>query len=264
MDVEESESQADKAEAGTTQTGESQMSGKAQAGESQDGKSQMGKAQVGESEAGKAVPKTQVPWRALTFAVVAVVVGLGAGFLMLQLADSGGVDVRLGDAEFSAGAAQQLSEDIAERGPILYPDPRGSSRHIYIQHQGEDFTRGWLAFEPHWPGTPRECILAWEAVSGQFVPPDNLPCESLPRAEADGTAVVDSAGMESTAIAETDAEESDLVYDREGAAGAIETEETSETNIPNTAISEATRLPQHRIAVTPSGRVIVTLQRDGG
>ena len=196
---------------------------------------------------------------------------------MLQLADSGGVDVRLGDAEFSAGTAQQLSEDIAERGPILYPDPRGSSRHIYIQHQGEDFTRGWLAFEPHWPGTPRECILAWEAVSGQFVPPDNLTCESLPRAEADGTAVVDSAGvdaagMESTAIAETDAGEtdageSDLVYDREGAAGAIETEETeetSETNIPNTAIPEATRLPQHRIAVTPSGRVIVTLQRDGG
>ena len=54
-------------------------------------------------------PRAQVPWRALTFAVVAVVVGLGAGFLMLRLADSGGVDVRLGDSEFSAGTAASRS-----------------------------------------------------------------------------------------------------------------------------------------------------------
>ena len=69
--------------------------------------------------------RSEVPWRALTFAVVAVVVGLGAGFLMLRLADSGGVDVRLGDSEFSAGTAASRSRDIANGGPLLLPDPRG-------------------------------------------------------------------------------------------------------------------------------------------
>ena len=66
--------------------------------------------------------RSQVPWRALTFAVV---VGLGAGFLMLRLADSGGVDVRLGDSEFSAGTVASRSRDIAQGGPLLFPDSRG-------------------------------------------------------------------------------------------------------------------------------------------
>ena len=139
--------------------------------------------------AGRVEGKPRVPWRALTFAVVAVVVGLGAGFLMLRLADSGRVDVRLGDAEFRAGTAASWSRDIAERGPLLFQGPRGSDRNIFIQHLGEDINRGWLVFETRWPGSPSSCGLTWEAVSRQFVPPDSEECEGLPRAEEDGTAV---------------------------------------------------------------------------
>lgn len=166
--------------------------------------------------------RSQVPWRALAFAVIAVAVGLGAGFLMLRLADSGGVDVRLGDAEFRAGSAESRSDDIAEGGPLLFPDPN-SDRDIFVQHLGEDPNRGWLVFETRWPGSPSSCSLTWEAAYRQFVPPppdDKPECRGLPRAEEDGTAV----------IAATDA--------------------------------AFTRLPQHRIAVRPGGQLIVTLLAD--
>ena len=78
------------------------------------GESQVGRSQAGESQPSRGEPRSQVPWRALTFAVVAVVVGLGAGFLMLRLADGGEVDVRLGDSEFSAGSAESRGNDIAQ------------------------------------------------------------------------------------------------------------------------------------------------------
>lgn len=175
--------------------------------------------------------RAQLPWRALTFAVVAVVVGLGAGFLMLRLADNGGVDVRLGNSEFSAGTAASRSRDIAEGGPLLFPDPRGSDRNIFIQHQGEDPNRGWLVFETRWPRSPNSCSLTWETATRQFVPPDSLECQGLPRAEADGTAVV---------LANAD-------------SGAADSE------------AHFTRLPQHQIRVGSGGRLIVAfLEQEAG
>ena len=155
--------------------------------ESNAGESQAGRSQAGKSQPGRVEGRSQVPWRALAFAVIAVAVGLGAGFLMLRLADSGGVDVRLGDAEFRAGSAESRSGDIAEGGPLLFPDPN-SDRDIFVQHLGEDPNRGWLVFETRWPGSPSACSLTWEAASRQFVPPDNEECRGLPRAEEDGTA----------------------------------------------------------------------------
>lgn len=192
-------------------------------------------------------PRAQVPWRALTFAVVAVVVGLGAGFLMLRLADSGGVDVRLGDSEISVGTAASLSRDIVEDGPILFPDPRGSDRNIFIQHLGEDPNRGWLVFETRWAGSPSSCSLTWEAVSRQFVPPDSLECRGLPRAEADGTAVV-AVGLGSS-----------------GADDAANSEASSLANSQTEPEVGFTRLPQHQIRVGSGGRLIVAfLKRAAG
>ena len=196
-------------------------------------------------------PRAQVPWRALTFAVVAVVVGLGAGFLMLRLADSGGVDVRLGDSEFSAGTAASRSRDIAEGGPLLFPDPRGSDRNIFIQHLGEDPNRGWLVFETRWAGSPSSCSLTWEAVSLQFVPPDSLECRGLPRAEADGTAVVVAGSGSSGA----------------DTAGDSSTSNAANSDLDSQAETEAgfTRLPQHQIRVGSGGRLIVAfLERAAG
>lgn len=186
--------------------------------------------------------QSRVPWRALTFAVVAVVVGLGAGFLMLRLADSGRVDVRLGDAEFRAGSAESFSDDIAEGGPLLFQD-LNSDRDIFIQHLGEDPNRGWLVFETRWAGSPSSCSLIWEAVSRQFVPPDSLECQGLPRAEADGTAVVlanaDNGAADSTTAS------ADGIGANSEATGAADSE------------AGLTRLPQHQIRVGSGGRLIV-------
>lgn len=189
-----------------------------------------------------------MPWRALAFAVIAVAVGLGAGFLMLRLADSGGVDVRLGDAEFRAGSAESRSDDIAEGGPLLFPDPN-SDRDIFVQHLGEDPNRGWLVFETRWPGSPSSCSLTWEAASRQFVPPDKVECRGLPRAEEDGTAVIAAADA-SRQVAADDAPQSG------GNAGGTDSLLSSSDSETSAAF---TRLPQHRIAVRPGGQLIVTL-----
>lgn len=192
-----------------------------------------------------------MPWRALAFAVVAVAVGLGAGFLMLRLADSGGVDVRLGDAEFLAGSAESRSDDIAEGGPLLFPDPN-SDRDIFVQHLGEDPNRGWLVFETRWPGSPSSCSLTWEAASRQFVPPDSEECRGLPRAEADGTAVIAAADA-SGPISVDDAPQSGS---NAGGTDSLPGSFDSETS------AAFTRLPQHRIVVRPGGQLIVTLLAD--
>ena len=163
--------------------------------------------------------------------------------MMLRLADSGGVDVRLGDAEFSAGTATSRSRDIAEGGPLLFPDPRGSDRNIFIQHLGEDPNRGWLVFETRWPGSPSSCSLTWETVTRQFVPPDSLECQGLPRAEADGTAVV-LANADSGAADSTTASADSRAADTE---------------------ADFTRLPQHQIRVGSGGRLIVAfLEQEAG
>lgn len=192
--------------------------------------------------------RSQVPWRALAFAVIAVAVGLGAGFLMLRLADSGGVDVRLGDAEFSAGSAESRSDDIAEGGPLLFADPN-SDRDIFVQHLGEDTNRGWLVFETRWPGSPSSCSLKWEVASRQFVPPDSEECRGLPRAEEDGTAVIVAADA-SGSTAMSDAPQPG------GEAGGTDSLLGSSDLETSAAF---TRLPQHRIEVTPGGQLIVTL-----
>ena len=155
--------------------------------------------------------------------------------------------MRLGDSEFSAGTAASRSRDIAEGGPLLFPDPRGSDRNIFIQHRGEDPNRGWLVFETRWAGSPSSCSLTWEAVSRQFVPPDSLECRGLPRAEADGTAVV-AVGLGSS-----------------GADDAANSEASSLANSQAETEAGFTRLPQHQIRVGSGGRLIVAfLERAAG
>ena len=163
--------------------------------------------------------------------------------MMLRLADSGGVDIRLGDSEFSAGTAASRSQDIAEGGPLLFPDPRGSDRNIFIQHLGEDPNRGWLVFETRWAGSPSSCSLKWEAVSRQFVPPDSLECRGLPRAEADGTAVVAAGPGNSSASNAANSE--------------ADSEANSDLNSEADTENGFTQLPQHQIRVGSGGRLIV-------
>ena len=71
-------------------------------------------------------------------------------------------------AQFELGKATDYAKTIANDGPLLFPDPQGRSRDIYIQHLGED---AWLAFEARVAGAPRSCVVKWEAGPRHFVDP---------------------------------------------------------------------------------------------
>jgi len=99
---------------------------------------------------------------ALLFAVVARVVGTSPA--------TGGNTDREGNrvARFELGRATDYARTIARQGPILFPDPQGRSRDIYVQHLGGT---NWLAFEARAGGAPRQCVLRWEGEARVFVDP---------------------------------------------------------------------------------------------
>ena len=108
-----------------------------------------------------------------------MILGLGAlaaafavfGGLAL-LADSGSVDMRLGDDVFRAGQVERLAGAIAREGPILIPDASPErARDIYLQHLGETPEVGWLAFAAQSPGAERTCLLQWEPADQEFRDP---------------------------------------------------------------------------------------------
>ena len=71
-------------------------------------------------------------------------------------------------AQFELGRATDYTRTIARDGPLLFPDPQGRSRDIYVQHLGGD---AWLAFEARVAGAPRNCVVKWEAGPRHFVDP---------------------------------------------------------------------------------------------
>src|SRR5688500_18848968 len=76
--------------------------------------------------------------------------------------------LRLGDDVFTAGRADRLARTIERDGPVLYPDllARSTDHNLYIQHLGDDPSRGWLAFEAD-VDDPR-CQLRWDADEEHF------------------------------------------------------------------------------------------------
>ena len=80
---------------------------------------------------------------------VVVAIGVAAGLALL--ANRGTVDVRLGSDTFAEHDAEDAAADIAEHGPILYPDTAGGDRDIYLQHFGDDPEEGWIASRPGHP-----------------------------------------------------------------------------------------------------------------
>ena len=99
---------------------------------------------------------------------VAVALGLALAALLLTRT-SGDVGIRLGDRDFRDMEAGRISAEIADRGPILFPDVAGGDRDIILQHLGDDPDTGWLAFEARRPGQSRGCAFAWRSEQGDFV-----------------------------------------------------------------------------------------------
>lgn len=102
---------------------------------------------------------------AVLVGITGVVIALLLGAMVVWVArTSDTVQVQLGDTRFDAGFTGRISEEIAARGPILYPDAgsRGA-RDLYVQHIGDDPAVGWLAFSVRRPADPRDCTAVWNA-----------------------------------------------------------------------------------------------------
>ena len=111
------------------------------------------------------------PRRAVAVGLVGVAAGVALVWGMSRLAGSGDVEVRLGDDTFEAGDPQNMSRAIADGGPILYADAAGGRRDIWLQHLGNDPTRGWYAFDARRPGAGRACTLQWQSPAAVFIDP---------------------------------------------------------------------------------------------
>lgn len=100
-------------------------------------------------------------------AVVAAII-LGA-FVMWVARSNDRVEVRLGDEAFEDLDAERISAEIADRGPIFFPDLVGDELPIWLVHIGDDPETGWLALEARLPDRP-DCLVEWDPQTGRFVP----------------------------------------------------------------------------------------------
>jgi len=125
--------------------------------------------------------------RTIAFTAVAAVLVIGLVFALLnRVASSGGTSkAHSSDSlagEFDVGLARQRVTTVDRSGPILFPDPQGHSRDIYVQHLiGND----WTAFEARATGSSRQCVLSWKQDAHHFVD----PCDGRIY-PADGTGLV--------------------------------------------------------------------------
>jgi hypothetical protein len=77
-----------------------------------------------------------------------LVVGLALwGVATLVSRGSDTIEVRLGDDEFDAGPAEDRADEIAERGPALFPGLVSADQgYIVLTHLDASPLRGWYAF----------------------------------------------------------------------------------------------------------------------
>jgi hypothetical protein len=95
--------------------------------------------------------------------LVAVVTRVASTNSATTSTDAGGRRV----AQFDIGRAKDFAPTIERSGPLLFPDPQGNTRDIFVQHLGDQ----WLAFEARVAGASRQCVLKWEQGAKRFVDP---------------------------------------------------------------------------------------------
>jgi hypothetical protein len=104
----------------------------------------------------------------------------------------------LGDRTFQVGTVQRVSEQIADDGPILFPDLRDpdGSRAIVLDHTGDDPTLGWRVFYVYPADRDPTCLARQVQSSRTFVDCDGreLDIEQLTR-PADVRPIVENQRM---------------------------------------------------------------------
>ncbi|MDQ2825523.1 MAG: hypothetical protein M3Y04_00925 [Actinomycetota bacterium] len=137
------------------------------------------------------VPERPEPQRARTRVLVFTVLGavLAAALIIAIVGrvgtGTGGGIRRAGSNQaptFDVGPATQRAASIDRSGPLLFPDPRGGTLDIYVQHLGG---AQWAAFAARATGAGRQCVLRWDQGARHFVD----PCDGRVY-PADGTGLV--------------------------------------------------------------------------
>jgi len=148
---------------------------------------------------GRTTTRSEVRAIAMVVVALAVIVG-GVAFFVRAVTQRGDVQVRLGDDYFNAGDAADISDDIKDRGPILFSDLAGGSRDIVVNHLSDDPDQGWVAFEARLPGDDRDCQVSWAGArqlfeyscgDGVTFPPDGTGLAQLPVSITNGRIIVD-------------------------------------------------------------------------
>jgi hypothetical protein len=117
-------------------------------------------------------------------ALVPVLVGLGfiavlglavwgvAAWLGHTAGPNSKVQVNLGEDTFNVGPADQRADEIARRGPLLFPGLVAADEgYIVVNHSGTNDVSGWVAFAAVPPGSRVECAVQWQANALQFTDP---------------------------------------------------------------------------------------------
>ncbi len=118
------------------------------------------------------VGTTSAPPRQIIILLIASILGVVAMVFLItrttDLAQSGEAQLNIGDQVFAPGNVDRLSEDIADKGPLLLSDPAGRDRDIYLQHIGDEPEAGWFAFAVRPADATRDCFVIWEPDAGDF------------------------------------------------------------------------------------------------
>ena len=121
--------------------------------------------------------------RSILIAIVTVVFVATLGYAVFRAATGQKTSVTKGSdgGRWNTGTAQTKADEIAERGPILIPDPAGAQRlPIYISHLGNDPDTGWYVFEARPPDAPDDCFISWDRDAEEFTAPcvdDTYPAD---------------------------------------------------------------------------------------
>jgi hypothetical protein len=117
--------------------------------------------------------------------------------VVLRAVGSRGTGDLAGPDLFLVGKATALAGTVAEKGPLLLPDPLGRGRDVYVNHLGGAH---WRTFEVRPPGARAGCVVRWRAERRLFVdectgrehPADGAGLVSYPtRVDEEGRVVVD-------------------------------------------------------------------------
>jgi hypothetical protein len=104
----------------------------------------------------------------------------------------------LGDRTFQVGTVNRVSEQIAQNGPILFPDLRDpeGTRSIVLDHAGDDPTVGWRVFYAYPADRDPTCLASQVRSSRTFVDCDGreVALEDLAR-PADARPIVENQRM---------------------------------------------------------------------